>query len=181
MAKTTVTEAMAELKLIAGKVNKKREFVLKNIARIEKLRDPLEKDGGSPEVLAKEMQAVKDLEERFVKIRQAIWRSNLETKIEICGVTRTITEWLAWRREIAQGNATFLANLASSVASARSEARKRGVELREKDTEGASPDDVVIHVNEMEIQKDQESVSDILAKLDGQLSVKNATVAIEIE
>lgn len=43
----TITEALAEIKTVGKRVEKKREFIKAFLARQDGVKDPLEKDGGS--------------------------------------------------------------------------------------------------------------------------------------
>ena len=95
-----ITEALAEIKTIAARTIKKREAIMRYFSRDSRFRDPLEADGGSKEFVKRERQAIKDLEERLVKIRSAIQAINLRTSLAVNGTTRTVSEWLNWRREI---------------------------------------------------------------------------------
>ena len=72
---TTITEALAELKTLGKRIEKKRESVAMFLTRQDGLKDPLEKDGGSVEFIKRERQAVKDLEQHHVNIRLAIQRA----------------------------------------------------------------------------------------------------------
>ena len=50
--KLTITEALAEIKTVEKRIQKKREAILPFVFRQEMLRDPHEKDGGSAVVVA---------------------------------------------------------------------------------------------------------------------------------
>src|SRR5258706_16418716 len=119
MAETTITEALAELKTLEARIVKKRAFVVSNLGRQKKYEDPLVKDGGSSEVIARERQAIRDLEGRGVMIRAAITKANQATEIEVEGFRRPIHEWLIWRREVAKNQKAFLDQISSSVRSIR--------------------------------------------------------------
>src|SRR5579863_1653454 len=66
MRQLTITEALAEIKTINKRLESKRESVRNYIARDVRVRDPLEKEGGSAEFIKRERQAIIDLEERIV-------------------------------------------------------------------------------------------------------------------
>lgn len=178
----TITEALAELKTIQKRIEKKREFVGQYVGRQEGLKDPLDKDGGSPEVIRRERQAIADLEARHVAIRTAIQKVNQSTSIVIDGVKKTIAEWLTWRKEVAPGMQSFIAKLRQSVIQARNTAQQKGYGLVPATavTAETKPTDIVINVDEAALAKDAESLENILGTLDGQLSLKNATVVVEV-
>src|SRR6266850_8251735 len=107
MGKMTITEALQEIKTIGKRLEKKRLAVSDKLARDTRIKDPLEKDGGSEKFVREERQAIGDLEKRIVAIRTAIQRSNLITMVPIDGNQGTVAEWLTWRREVSAGQVEF--------------------------------------------------------------------------
>lgn len=176
----TITEALAELKTIQKRIEKKREYVGAFLARQDGVKDPLEKDGGSAVVVARERQAISDLETRIVAIRTSIQKVNQATPITIEGITKTIAEWLTWRKEVAPGAQTFVGRLRGSIQSIRQKALQSGNAVVVPGQTAAQPADVVISVDESELAKLAEEYELILGTLDGQLSLKNATVMVEV-
>jgi hypothetical protein len=179
MAQITITEALAELKTIDKRIEKKREFVLSYLLRQEMFKDPLEKDGGSAAAIRRELQSIHDLEERKIAIRRAINAANEAASITTGGQTRTIADWLVWRREVAPKLSQFLASLRSRIEQARQEAARKGASLTTS-AETARPNDVVVNINEQELARQIETLEEALGHLDGQLSLKNATLMIEV-
>lgn len=183
MKQTTITEALAELKTIDKRILKKREFIGSNILRPEMVKDPLEKDGGSVTAIQRERQAIADLEQDKVNIRRAIAEANGRESITVEGKTRTISDWLVWRRDIAPSGLDFLKQLSNAIKNQRSEALKRGGQVI---VAGSSPPDrapvafdIVVNVSEQELSTQIEGFETVLGTLDGQLSLKNATITIE--
>jgi hypothetical protein len=179
MAQITITEALAELKTIDKRIAKKREFVLTYLLRQEMFKDPLEKDGGSVSAIKRETQSIHDLEERKIVIRRAIQQANERNTVTVNKQARSIADWLVWRREVAPVYQQFLANLRSKIEQARVEAARRGAGVSGS-AEAAKPTDVIVNVNEQELAREIEALEDILGTLDGQLSLKNATLLIEV-
>src|SRR5690348_16121509 len=107
----TITEALAEVKTIEKRIAKKRESIGQYLARQEKVKDPLANDGGSVDFIKREEQAVSDLEERLIAIRRAILAANTSTQVSVNGDTRSIQDWLTWRREVAPKQKDYLAKL----------------------------------------------------------------------
>jgi hypothetical protein len=177
MAVTTITEAPAEIKTIDKRIEKKREFITTYLVRNEQLKDPLDRDGGSFEAIRRERQAIKDLEELKVAIRRAILDANQENTITLSGTTRSIADWLVWRREVAPTQERFLTTLRRNIDANRAEAQKRGLAVAEPDK--AKERDLIVNLNEAELAEDIEQFQEALGSLDGQLSLKNATVTIE--
>lgn len=178
-AKITVTEALAEIKTIGKRIEKKREAILQYCARQEIVRDPLEKDGGSVSFIERELQAINDLGTRQVAIRREIARVNSETMLTIGKSIRSIADWLVWRREVATGQKDCLSRIAQRIRMHRDEAMKKGFNVVEAG-KASNLSDLIVNVNERKLAEDIEDMENVLGILDGQLSLKNATVFIEL-
>lgn len=178
----TITEALAEIKTIGKRIDKKREFVTAFLFRQEGLKDPLEKDGGSVEVIRRERQAIRDMELRIVNLRRGIARANETTEVQIGSNVMSVADWLTWRRDVAPGIQTFQATLRARLSNLRDQAKRQGsavigaVATVQTD---AKPQDFMVNIDEGALARDIEEMEAILGTLDGQLSLKNATVMIE--
>lgn len=168
----TITEALAELKTINKRIEKKKEFVVQYVAQPSVIKDPLENQGGSRVVVAQEMQAVNDLFKRYTTIRTAIQRANLDTVITIGEYTMSIAEWLNWRKEVAQTQAKFFKDISNKAIQSRS------MQFN-KMPDGTIPQ-AIINVDEGVIFKTSENIEKVLGELDGILSLKNSTITINI-
>jgi hypothetical protein len=177
---TTVTEALAELKTIGKRIEKKRQYISAYLMRQEALKDPLEKDGGSPKVISRERQAIADLEKRHIAIRLAIQKANQVTPVTIEGLTKSLAEWLTWRKEIAPGLQQHLGQIRNQIEQIRRQALQKGATVVTAGGTAEKPTDVVVNVDEAELAKETELLEAMLGALDGQLSLKNATVTIDI-
>lgn len=188
----TTTEALAEIKTIGKRLASKREFVTNYLLRHEEIRDPLGADGGSAQHIQRERQAIADLEQRVVDIRCAIADSNANTKITVGGSTRSVTAWLAWRKEVAPGAGNFLRDLRNRIEQVR-QAQARGqvprtdprlaalaVQATAITNQKDKPPEIIVNLDERELAKQSEAHEEILGQLDGQLSLKNATTEIRI-
>jgi hypothetical protein len=163
------------------RIASKREYVANFLARQDGIKDPLEKDGGSAEVIKRERQAIADLEARHVAIRTAIQKVNQSTPITIADTTKTIAEWLTWRKEVAPGAQSFVGKMRNSLIQVRSQAQQKGWGvIASATTAETKPTDFVVNVDESELAKEAERFETILGTLDGQLSLKNATVTIDV-
>ena len=180
MAKLTITEALAEVKTINARIQKKRESVMRYFARDGRLRDPLEADGGSIEFVKRERQAIADLEARIVAIRCAIQTSNLSTSATVGDQTRTVASWLNWRREVSQNSKQFLATMTATLNKVRQDCLKQGWTVTEKDAGTAQAGEVIVSINERQLAKETEAMEQLLGELDGKLSLLNATTTIEV-
>ena len=174
----TITEALAELKTIQKRIEKKRDFILDNIGRPEYMKDPFVETGGAQETLSREFQSIKDLEQRTVLIRSSVLSKNLSTDLEVCGQVRPIQDWLTWRKEVSGGCKSFLSRIVKRITEGRQEAAKRGSAVSESG--GTSPNDLVLHVSEVPTREELEKIEEILGELDGKLSLINARTMVDV-
>lgn len=179
MITMTITEALAELKTIAKRLVKKREFISGYVARQDIVKDPLEKDGGSVTAILRERQAMNDLQERILGIRRAITAKNMEVTLTIGSRTRTIADWLVWRREVAPPLQAFLGTLNAAVRNIREQTVRKGAAIVESG-QGTNQNDIVVNMSELGLAQEIEALEETLGTLDGLLSLKNATTFIEI-
>ena len=84
-----------------------------------------------------------------------------------------------WRREIAPQHQQLLAQLRQKIDQQRNDTLRRGATLANS-VESAKPGDIVVNLNEQELAKEIEEVEYILGTLDGQLSLKNATILVDV-
>jgi hypothetical protein len=173
----TITEALAEIKTIGKRITAKRDFINGILWRPEAIRDPHDKDGGSYQLIARERQGITDLENRVVMLRRAIQTANETTTVSINGTSRSIADWLVWRRDVSPGTKSHLGALRQNLANMRDQARKQGVNIAAT-AETAQRNDVVVNINEADLAAEIEKLEDTLGQLDGQLSLKNATIVI---
>lgn len=178
MAKLTITEALAEIPTIEKRIEKKREFILNYLYRQSSVRDPHEKDGGSTVLIVREKQGIHDLQLRLVLIRSLIQKANAENKITIGDQTKTIVDWLTWRREVAPTEQRFLKEQIDKINQMRQTAARQGVNVTDKDAGFSS--DFVVNINERELADNIEDLENTLGILDGQLSLKNATILLDL-
>ena len=175
----TVTEALAEIKTIDKRIAKKREFILSYLYRQEQLRDPLASQGGSAEVLRQERQSIHDLEERKVAIRRTIAAANADTILTVEGETRSMADWLVWRREVAPALQQFYGAMRDKINAVRQEAARRQVVMVAAEA-SAKPGDIIVNVDEKQVQESIDTLECTLGALDGALSLKNATTTIDV-
>lgn len=186
----TITEALAEIKTIGKRLEKKRGAVIANIGRDARLKDPLADAEGMTSVkyVAQERQAINDLEKRIVDIRTAIQRSNLTTPCTVGQSTMPVQDWLNFRREVAGGRQVFLNSLNQSIKNIRTKTVSQGGRVtmaaavsQSIVTTGDSPPlEVLLHVDERELLTEQEGLEQTLGELDGKLSLLNATTVIDV-
>jgi hypothetical protein len=175
-----ITQALAEIRTIGARVAKKQESINPYLCRQEKVKDPLEKDGGSAAFVRKERQAIADLLQRVIVLRIAIQKSNLVATLTVQGKTCTVAEWLVWRRDVAKVQQALVSQIRSGINGLRQTARQRNVQLRDTTASGAfEPEDLVVAVSEKDIAAEAEWLEQVLGELDGALSMMNATTFVE--
>lgn len=178
--KLTITEALAEIKTIGKRIETKNYQLQGYLVRDSRMRDPMEKDGGSVEYVKRERQAIKDLQKRVVDLRMAIQQSNMVTKLAINGTEMTVYEWLIWRREVAPTMKTQLSEVWSILQNARtrSERGHRIIAAAAAVQGSDTPAEIIVNVNEQELAQERENIEKLLGDLDGRLSLSNATTII---
>src|SRR5262245_27349575 len=144
------------------------------------MKDPLLSEGGSPEVVRREIQAIRDLRERTVAIRRAIAEANAREVVVIDGAERTIADWLVWRREVAPKLQALYGTIAQGINGVRQEAMRKGSQVVAANAPEIKPNDVIVNVSEGELARQIEALETTLGVLDGVLSLKNATITIEV-
>jgi hypothetical protein len=185
MAQLTITEALQEIKTIGLRLTKKRNAITPYIARDSRVRDPFEVQGGSAKYIREERQSISDLETRQVAIRTAIQQANLSSSLTIGNVTKSVSEWLTWRREIAENQKSFVGLLIAHVQKVRAEVQQKGGKLvsvasAEVNMSQQNPTEVVVSVDEKDLLTEQDALENTLGVLDGKLSLFNAIAVIEI-
>ena len=173
----TITEALQELKTISQRVSKKQEAIASYVARDSRIVDPLVKHGGSEKFITEERQSINDLRNRMIGIRSSIQSANLSNQLTIAGVTRSVADWLTWRREIATGEQTFISLLLSNIRRVRDNSQTKAVRSAMEVTE---PVNVTVNLDEQKLVKEGEQVETCLSELDGKLSLFNAVTTINV-
>ncbi len=176
----TITESLAEIKTIDARIAKKTEFIKQNLVRQEGFKDPLERDGGSRQVIIQERQSIGDLQQRKLTLRRAIQRANDETIVSVGGTTQSISDWLVWRREVAPVAKGVLQQISGVVQAARNDAQRKGFSVVTTGDVANKSTDLNINVDEKGLAEQIERLETTLGELDGQLSLRNATVNVTI-
>jgi hypothetical protein len=175
----TITEALAEIATIDKRIPKKAADLVPYVARPEQVKDPFEKSGGSAKYLREQRQSHADLLLRKINLRAAIARANAETMIAIGGQEMSVADWLVWKRECYGPENDLLKGLLAQAQYARNQAQQKGVMLV-KVGDASSPDDIIVNLDEQALIADAEALQEKFGLLDGLLSLKNATVTIDV-
>ena len=175
----TITEALSEINLIKKKIEKKQSVVTSNLVRAKNQKDPLENQGGSKDYIKNEIQSINDLMTRLLKLKGAIAEANITNKIAVNGRTLSIYDWLNWKRDLSASDLKFNSSIPVSVKQHLDNAANRPQIWKD--------DDGKTHLVEYELNVDYgdflkktEQITETLEKLDGQLSLKNATIVLEV-
>lgn len=173
----TITEALSEINLIKKKLIDKRSLIQGMLLQAEHVPDPYIKEGGSAIFIEREVQSLNDLQQNLVRLRAGISTANLKTFITIDDVTHSIHDWLIWKREIVKDQIGFVTNVNRTLKSHIDTTSKQPTVF--KDGEGNLQ--LVKHkmnVDYPEWVRTHANLNALLEKLDGQLSLKNATVSV---
>lgn len=179
MAQITITEALSEINLIKKKIAKKKETILGCLVRPSHLPDPFEKDGGSKDFVANETRAIEDLIKRWVKIRSSIAKANVEYMITIDGKSQSIYDWLTFKREIADDMIAFSNQIVGHL-NAHSNRAANQPQVYKTDDGKTELVKYSVSVEQADWIRQNEMFTQQKEKVDGQLSLKNATIVIDI-
>lgn len=178
MEKLTITEALSELNLIKKKVDNKRKVVAGSLIKAKHEKDAFENVGGIKQYITSELQSIDDLESRYLRIKGSIAKANIENSISINGFTKTIHDWLNWKRDLSDTQKKFVFNLYSFP--------KGELDKLSKQPQIYLDDNKEKHLVEFEATidypsflKKSEELNDTFDRLDGQLSLKNATIVVD--
>jgi len=176
---TTITEALAELKTLDNRIQSAETFLLQYGLRQGSTIDPLSDEGGSEVVIPQRMQSLKDLLERKVAIRSAINAKNAETQVDVCGVVRSVADWIIWRRETFKTELNAYKKFQNKILDARKQCIEKGFQLKDDGSQPTQVTEVASFISETEVQAKIEQLSEIESTLDGKLSLINATTTVE--
>lgn len=182
----TITEALADIRTLKARVTKQNDFVMQNLAYPSQMVDPLQRQGGSVEVVRRTRQAIADMQERIVFLRVAISAANDRETLSIEGETRSISGWLAWKREVGPDVRRFLAAYRDGINQRRNavvnEMHVINQKRRVAAAEGPALVEVAVHaaLDEQELAHEIEHFEKVWGDLDGQLSLRNASIRIEV-
>lgn len=179
MEKITITEALSEVNLIKKKIIAKQARIQSAVVRAEHNPDPFLSDGGSSAMVKAESQGIHDLNRRLSKIRSEISRANLGNEITLGEDTRSIHDWLVWKREIAKDQIKFTYDVHRAVKAHLDMTAKQPQVYKDADGNNQLVK-WTINVDYAYWLKQNEQLEEKLEQLDGKLSLKNATIVVNI-
>lgn len=177
MEKMTVTEALAEVKLIQKKIEKKKATITANTARFEHMKDPY---GDTASMIKEELQSIEDLYAKLTRLRTSVSKANLDTRVSIGGHDKTVTEWLTWKKEVYEPLTGVYSGLTfNATQEIKKNTERPSLVKNENTNDPATLAKLVVNVDIPTLNKKAEQIVEIHEKLDGLLSLKNATVTVE--
>jgi len=179
MEKITITEALSEINLIKKKVITKQSKIECALIRAEHLPDPFLTEGGSEEMIKREYQGLRDLNRRLQTIRAKISLANLSNEITVEDETRSIHDWLIWKREISADQIKFTHRVHTAIAGHMKTAGTQPQVFKDAEDK-VKLVQYKVNIDYAEWLQRHTVLSEKLEKLDGKLSLKNATIVLEI-
>lgn len=176
----SIHEAFAELRVLKAKREQKRQFVQRFAFRIKAHADPLERVGGAEKTVREEMQAIADLDAREISIREQIAKVNDVVLITIGTQTKSLAAWLLIRRHTGPARKAFLDGLATLITTSRTQMQSKRVTEAAKEAGNPEALDLVLHLDELALQRMREDEEAVLNELDGKITLANATTMITI-
>jgi len=166
----TISAALAQIKILKDRCTLAVKEATKYVARPETLKDPLETSGGSTVFVASKLQSAADMRERIIRIRTKIQESNIQQKVTVGGVTRTVAEWLTWKRDISTDEFGEISELRRGIDGARAR----------RTTTGVDATNATVSLDEKVLAERNDRLVTIFGELDGALSQHNATTTIDV-
>jgi hypothetical protein len=148
--------------------------------KIKQAPDSMAADGGIKQVIQNELQSISDLEDRLCALRWAIMRTNTSENIEIMGKIRTLYGWLVWRKEIANNQKYFYKQIYDVTKAEMDTLAKTPRLYKPSDDSTATLVEIEPNLDYMSYAAKAATVGEILDKLDGILSLKNATLLVDV-
>jgi hypothetical protein len=175
----TITEALAELRLIPKVITSREAAIYANITRLSDKVDPMSAEGGQPVHIERMLQSIRDLNDYRMNIREAIEDSNATTEVTIAGHTHTVAWWLRWQREVEPEQKELFVSIQAKIDVARREMAMAMNRIASPDAQAKVPQ-VVTNIAEDKLRQMSEELLVIESELDGKLTLSNSVTTITI-
>lgn len=179
----TITEALSQKKILPERIQHARAEMQEYLARDDRLVDPLTESvkGGSRAYVASRLQAINDLQQQYIEVCEAIRASNEQTSLTIEGTTRSVANWLVWKRDVFPGQSETLKTMMRTLEQCRKTAteQNRANSRLVQPNPDAKPVNFVANFDEVAILEQIGKLQEVYGQLDGQLSLLNATTFVE--
>ncbi|RAL25604.1 hypothetical protein [Thermoflavimicrobium daqui] len=178
-----IQQGLSELKLIKKRMDKIQSELAEYSAWSSKKKHPWGIKGANQEYSVKhaekevqaKIQAYHDLANRFFRIKTAIDRTNLETKITVAGRTFTLHEALIYKNHLIEMNQNLVFACDQAIRRAEAEV-ERFNSRKEKDLVDSA--DLLYLFPKQEIEKVNDFNIEFMEKVDAALQIANATTEI---
>ncbi len=175
-----LTQLLQQTKTLENRIQKKHEFIVTHLIRPAIMMDPLQEDGGQRELIKRELQAIKDLEERVVEVKRAIHAANLYEMLTVDKETRTVHDWLVWRNDVMNPRTQRIRDMLQKIGAYRTKADQARAKVVE-DTKDSDKHDLLVNLSERSLTVELEHIETVNGELDSALSIFNATHDVDIE
>ena len=185
MADLTVTEGLAEIKLTHKKLASVTENARQYVVHPASQLDPLAKSGGSTKYIKEQLDSLNGLSDYLVQLRSAIAASNMGTLFTIRGVTKTVQQWLEWKREAGPKKLEALHEILEKIQTSREDAARHAAISSARSSAVVQqatilPEGVTVNLDESALLKEIQELEELLAVIDGQLNQVNAQTKIKL-
>ena len=158
-------EAMKELKTIEKRMVKNAEKVTEYASSLESERMQFDNEKEQKKEVSSLLQANEDLLTEYLRVKTAIEKTNLETKVDIEGKVHTISELLIVKRRMAK----FMTNTYTSLNESKARNLKSGRNDNPK---------TVVFFDEKKKNEKLEHWENLYERIDSRLEVVNATTEL---
>jgi hypothetical protein len=178
-----IQQGLSELKLIKKRMEKILEELETYSAWCSKKKHPWGIQGANQEYSVKQaekevqakIQAYHDLAARFFKIKAAIDRTNMQTKITVAGRTFTLHEALIYKNHLVGMNQKLVQACDTAIRKAEAEVERYNAR-KEKDSVDSA--DLLYLFPKKEIEKVDQFNIEFMEQVDAALQIANATTEI---
>jgi len=164
-----IIEGLKELRLLEKKIQQNQGRITAYASAVSTEKLPYEDEDRQSAKVQSLIQSTMDMVERYLRLKAALDRTNLQVVVTIEGQTRTIHEWIWLRRKLGMEVVQTYNALNDSAGSAR---------LREAPTiEGERPQVLRFYTEEDKLAA-IDKWQDIIHGIDPRMEVVNATTDI---
>lgn len=173
----TITEALAEIRTLNKRIEKKIELISARVGMQGHIKDPFEAEGGTLEANKREMQSIHDLQSRLVAIRSAIHEANTKAVLKIHNLEYTLAQWLVWKREVLPAQKKLITGVSRNINRFVQQVQSQGLTIN---PDADSDKQVRLTYDVAALEKEADELEQIEGVLDGKLSLLNATTTITL-
>lgn len=177
-------EGMSKLKIINKRLNTLQDDIYKYSAWVDKTNHPLGKVGvnefnkkEAEKKLKSKIQSYRDLMDRYLALKIAIKRTNLDTKISVGDDTFTIAEAIVIKHELLSYQSRLVNSIDNSVKNAERAVERFNMNLP-NDASREQFAQVWYLVDPSEVDDIRKFIDEFVEEIDMALQIANATTDI---